>query len=253
MKLTLLDMTQNILSRLDSDEVNSINDSTEALQVANVIRNTYFNIITRANLPEHKKLFQLDSSSDDLQPVVMSRPDNVSRIEWIKYDKKTVTDTNDIYEYVTILPLQQFLDRVDDYNTDDANVDSLVLNDITYNYTNDTAPSYCTIVDDKYLVFDSYDAAVDTTLQTSKTKCYGYTIPTFSLSDNFIPDMDDQQFPLLLNEATATAFVDLKQMPNEKAELESRRQWRTLQRTKSLTKVPSDFDSLPNFARRTHG
>lgn len=246
-------MTQNILSRLDSDEANSINDGSEALQVANVIRNTYFNLIARSNLPELKKLFQLDASAEANQPVVMIRPDNVTRIEWIKYNKRTISDTNDVYEYVTIIPLQQYLDRVDGYSPDTGNVGSLTLNGISYNFTNDLAPNYCTIVDDRYIVFDSYDSVLDTTLQTSKTKCFGDTVPTFSMSDTFIPSLDDQQFPLLLNEATSVAFVDLKQAPNEKAELEARRQWRTLQRTKSLAKVPSDFDSLPNFARRTHG
>ncbi len=52
---------------------------------------------------------------------------------------------------------------------------------------------------------------MDTTLQTSKTLCYGQIIPTFTLEDSFIPDLDDTQFPLLLNEAKAIAFVELKQ------------------------------------------
>jgi len=37
MKSTVLDMTQSILSGLGSDEVNSISDTTESLQVAEVI------------------------------------------------------------------------------------------------------------------------------------------------------------------------------------------------------------------------
>lgn len=250
MKYSLLELTQNILSRLDSDEVNSIEDTVESQQVAKVIRNTYFNIISRADLPEHKKLYQLTASGDINQPVLMIKPDTVSKIEWIKYNKRTSTDTSDKYEYVTILPLQQFLELVDGLNTDETFVDSLVLNAITFNFTNNLSPTFCTIVDDYYIIFDSYDNAVDSTLQTSKTKCFGQTIPVFSLSDSFIPNMDDQQFPLLLNEATSVAFVDLKQIPNEKAEQESRRQWRTLQRTKSYADVPSAFDSLPNFGRK---
>jgi hypothetical protein len=53
-----------------------------------------------------------------------------------------------------------------------------------------------------------------------------------------------------LNEATAVAFVDLKQQANPKAEQESRRQWISLQRTKMLAKVPTPFDALPHFGRR---
>lgn len=250
MKSTLLELTQNILSRLDSDEVDSIADSTEAMQVARIIRNTYFNILTRSNLPEHKKLIQLTASGSATQPVLMIRPDNVQRVEWIKYNIRTATDTIDRFDYVTILPLTQFLEMTDRFSTDDSNVDTMTLNGITFTFTNNMKPTYCTIVDDVYIVFDSYDIDVETTLQTSKTKVFALTVPTFALVDGTIPDLDDVQFPLLLSEATSVAFVDLKQMPNQKAEQESRRNWISLQRTKALKKVPSAFDELPNFGRR---
>ena len=48
-KMNLLAMTQDILSDMDSDDVNSINDSVEALQVAQIIKTTYYNIIDGKN------------------------------------------------------------------------------------------------------------------------------------------------------------------------------------------------------------
>ena len=39
MKRTLLEMTQDILSAIDADEVNSIDDTVEATQVATIIKN----------------------------------------------------------------------------------------------------------------------------------------------------------------------------------------------------------------------
>ena len=48
-KLTLLQMTQDIMSDMDSDDINSINDSVEALQVAQIIKTTYYNIIDGKN------------------------------------------------------------------------------------------------------------------------------------------------------------------------------------------------------------
>ena len=250
MKYTLLELTQNILSRLDSDEVDSINDTVEAMQVARVIRNTYFNILTRANLPEHKKLIQLTASGDNTKPVLMTRPSNVSSIEWIKYNVRTATDLTDRYDYVTPVSLSQFLEMQDALSTTDTSVSTMVVNSITFAFKNNVRPCFCTFVEDVNIIFDSYDNGVDTTLQTSKTKCSAFTLPTFALIDATIPDLDDIQFPLLLSEATAVAFVDLKQMPNPKAEQESRRNWVSLQRTKALKKVPSAFDELPNFGRR---
>ena len=250
MKYTLLELTQHILSRLDSDEIDSISDTTEAMQVARIVRQTYFNILGRGQVPELRKLIQLDASTDSTQPVMMTRPDNVTRIHWIKYNVRLATDTTDFFDYVTILPIDQFLEMTDPLNTSETNVDTMVLNGQTFAFRNDVRPSFCTVVDDLYIVFDAYDSAIDTTLQTSKTKCLADTLPTFNLVDETIPSLDDAQFPLLLNEATSVAFVDLKQMPNQKAEQESRRQWVSLQRTKALTKIPTPFDSLPNFGRK---
>ncbi len=250
MKYTLLELTQNILSRLDSDEVDSISDTVEATQVARIVRNTYFNILTRSNLPEHKKLVQLTSSGSSTQPVLMIRPDNVQKIDWVKYNVRLATDTIDRFDYVTILPLTQFLEMTDGLDSSATSIDTMVLNGITFTFSNNMKPTFCTIVDDLYIVFDSYDSGVESTLQTSKTKVFALTVPTFALVDTTIPDLDDVQFPLLLSEATSVAFVDLKQMPNQKAEQESRRNWISLQRTKALKKVPSAFDELPNFGRR---
>lgn len=248
MKYTLLELTQNILSSLDSDEVNSVSDTAESRQVAQVIRTAYFNVVARANPPESKKLFQLQSSAEDTTPVLMTRPDNVSRIEWIKYNKMTEED-QDEYQYVTILPLQQFLDFVHQLDTLAINVETFSLNSTTFAFQNDKYPDYCTVVDDYYVVFDSYDIEEDTVLQSSKSLCYGQTLPDFELVDNFTPELDDQQFPLLLNEAKSLAFFELKQMPHEKAEQEAKRQWRTLQRTKKLEKM-QDFNALPSFGRK---
>lgn len=248
MKLTLLDLTQNILSSLSSDEVNSINDTTESRQVVEIIRTVYFNMIARAKLPEHLQLFQLTASGDPDFPTLMYRPDNVSKIDWIKYDIHTTSEPDLSYAYVTILPLQQFLDMTNQFDPDDSDVESFILDDITYYYTNDDRPNFCAVVKDYQIVFDSYDATVDGTLQESKTMCYGQIVPTFTLADSFTPDLDNQQFPLLLNEAKSLAFFELKQAPHEKAEQEARRQWRHLQKEKELVK-PNGFNALPKYGR----
>lgn len=249
MKYSVLELTQNILSSLDSDEVNSISDTTEATQVANIVRTAYFNIISRADLPEHRQIFSLDASGDNLLPVLMTKPDNVRRIDWIKYNKADTSDP-DNFGYVTILPLQQFMDHIHQFSTDETDVGTMDLDGFTFYFKDEKQPDFCTIINDYQIVFDSYDSAFDTTLQETKTMCFGLIVPSFTMADAFIPEMDEQQFPLLLNEAKSIAFIELKQMANEAAVQESRRQWRTLQRTKSLAIRPNYFDMLPNFGRR---
>jgi hypothetical protein len=248
MKLTLLELTQNILSAMDSDEVNSISDTAESRQVSQIVRTAYFNIISRANLPEHEQVFSLEASGSELTPVEMSRPENVSSIEWIKYNKAGEDET-EFYDYVTVLPLKQFLDYVHSFDPDEDNVETMSIDDAVFYFKNDTAPTYCTILKDFYVVFDSYDNEVDTTLQSSKTLCFGRIVPTFTMSDSFTPDMDEEQFPLLLNEAKSLAFIEMKQTPHQLAMRDSVRQWNSLQRNKKLDGENS-FDMLPNYGRK---
>lgn len=279
---TLLSMTQEILSAMSSDEVNSIGDTTESLQVATIIKRKYFDIVSRSSLPEHDQLIQLTSSDNPSVPVIMYVPSEVNSIQWIKYfDSNTfngdtpntfehslntdirsssVTSTPPAppgYKYVTVLPIEQFIDYVNKFNTSESNVDTFTFSDAAnnfpgsyiFNYKDNVQPRFCTIIGNLYVIFDSYDNTVDDTLQTSKTMCFGQVAPAFSMTDSFIPRLDDKQFPLLLNEAKSLAFYELKQMPHAKADTEIKRQWSTVQKSKSVTNKPTYFDQLPNFGR----
>lgn len=282
MKRTLLNLTQNILSSLSSDEVNSISDSTESLQVAEIIKTKYFDIISRVDLPDHDQLIQLDPSLDNSSPVLMHVPDGVSEIHWIKYFNSNVIgdsgpgssehDTNvDLdpvsstvtapppgYQYVTILPVQQFIEMVNGFNPETANVESFQyggnINGYhgTYNFyfKNDRQPTYCCLLSNINLIFDSYDATQDDTLQASKSMAWGRVVPTFRMEDNFTPELDDEQVALLLNESKALAYFELKQAIHPLAQQEVKRGWSAVQKTKNVNKRPTDFDALPNFGRR---
>ncbi len=255
MKPSLLDLTQSILSSLESDEVNSIGDTTESLQVANLIRQVYFNIIARANLTKHTELFQLDASTDPDKPVLMTVPEHISRVEWIKYFRDDdVADNSDSYQYVTILPVQQFLDLVNMLDITQDNIDEFAFtqngNTWNFRFRTDVQPCYCTIFSNNQVVFDSFDNEVDSTLQSSKTLCFGERQITFDMSDTFIPDLDEQLFPLLLNEAKTLAFFELKQTPHTLSDRESKRQWVVAQKEKSISEIPSHFNQLPYYGRR---
>jgi hypothetical protein len=250
MKQTLLDLVQNILSSLDSDEVNSISDTTESLQIATIVKNTYFNILARTTTKRDTDLFQLDSSADVLTPVLMHKPEHVEKIEWVKYYDTVDSD----YKYVTIIPIEQFLDKVNQLNLTDTNTEEFAFeaNGVSFNllYKDDSPPQFCTVVQNHYVIFDSYDKSVDSTLQSSKTLCIGEITPTFLMEDTFIPDLDEQQFPLLLNESKSLAFFELKQTLHQKAEQESKRQWSVFMKKQSVVDTPNDFDQLPYFGRR---
>jgi hypothetical protein len=287
MKRTLLDYTQSILSALNADQVNSIKDTPESLQVAEILRTTYYNILGRAELPEHEKLFQLTASGDVTKPTLMFRPqEGVAKLNYVQYFNSnqggsTSSGSGSTHELdldlipsvivgqasppaftdVQILPTYDFFAMVNSLDTTLSNVGTFTFKDQLYpntevldtfqiNYRNDKQPQYCTVVQNFYFIFDSFDNSVDSILQTSKTLCSGFITPSWQVTDSFIPDLDDWAVPLLLNEAKAAAFFELKQTVHPHAEREIDRQWVALQKTKAVVNKPSWFDQLPNFGRR---
>jgi hypothetical protein len=138
-------------------------------------------------------------------------------------------------------------------NADDTNVESFTVtfdgNAMEFLCTNFVGPSYYTTYNDSTVIFDSFDAAVDTTLQQSKTWGYGVKTLDWQDSDDFIPTLDDNQFPLLLNESKALAFAELKQITHPKAEQYARRAWVNLGKSKYRVNTISDFEKLPSFGR----
>ena len=201
MKLSLLDMTQNILRSLDSDEVSSIDETVEAVQVAEIIKESYYDLMAQRDWPFLRQLYSLDGLGDVNNPTKMKMPDDANKVFWIKYNGKDV-------EYVEP---QAFLHIIDQRVPFTGVVDN-------NGYVLNRDPLYWTTYDDKYVVFDGRDSTVDNTLVTSKTKVYGTKAPVWQHVDNFVPNLPDKFFPTLLAEAKAQAFVNLKQQVNAREE-----------------------------------
>ena len=220
--MTLLEMVQDILSDMDSDEVNSISDTVESLQVAQIIKSTYYNIIDGRDYPFLHELFQLDGNGTVARPTHMKLPDTIIDLDWIKYNKKKNTETRNKYEKVQYETPEDFLDLI---NKRDSSASSVqIVTDSTgiqLNILNNKAPEYFTSFDDETLVFDSFDSTIDSTLQNSKLQCYGKRSVVFSIFDSFIPDLPVQMFSYLHNEAKSTCFARLKQIADAKSEQNS--------------------------------
>jgi hypothetical protein len=163
-----------------------------------------------------------------------------------------------MYIDVEILNTSDFLQLTAGFNPQETDVEMFAFSagsapqTFTFYYKNAKQPQYCTILAERYILFDGYESIFDSTLQGSKTQVYGETIPVFLLEDDFIPDLDEEVFPLLYNEAKSLAFVELKQTPHSKAEQENRRQWSATQKRKSVVNRPTDFDALPDFGKRSY-
>lgn len=205
-KMTLLDMTTNILSAMDSDEVNAIGDTTESSQVAEVIKETYFDIVGRRDWPFLKIYTSLTALGDVNNPTKMQFPDTVNKVYWIKYNKKDVS----------------WLDPKDFQNMIDLREEATgVINSSGYIINSD--PTFWTTFDDTYVYFDGIDLGVESSLQASKANAWMLTIPTWTTTDTFVPTLPEKMFPMLLADAKSTCFLNFKQTANAKEEKKAHR------------------------------
>lgn len=247
-QMTVLEMVQDILSDMDSDEVNSINDTVEALQVAQILKSTYFNIIDGRDWPHLYQPFQLTASGTADRPTHMRLPDNIIDVSWVKYDCKVAGETRDKIKNIVFKTPAAFQDILEQRDSTETTITEVVdTSGISMNIYNDRAPLYFTSFDNEHVVFDAYNSAVESTLQTAKTSCYGKVYPTWTMSDTFTPDLPTQSFSYLLNEAKSTASLRLKQAPDQKAEQHSVTQKR--RQSQAAWRIAGGI-TMPNYGRK---
>lgn len=253
MAYTLLEVTQAVLSSMDGDEVSSITETPEAEQVALAAKTVYLDIIARADLPEHFTLQNLTETSSST-PVVMTVPTDVSEVLWVKYDRHPSTDSDLLMQPIYFKPLDEFLNDVFGLDESDTTVDSMTLtigsSSIELLYKNNQPPSFYTSYNDTTLLFDSVDTSVETFLRATKSQAYVRTIPSFTFSGSFTPDLDEPQMQLWLNETKALCWAEYRQVQHVKAEVNAKRGWNRLQKTKFATEQPNPLDRIPNYGRK---
>lgn len=251
MKKTLLELTQNILNDLDSDIVNSIDDTVESQQVANIIRACYNEMLSNRNWPHLKKLLQLTALGDVTKPNYLMVPEGLKELITFSYDKRTVENNKLTIKEVGYKVPEDFLRYTASRNADNDNVIEVVdFSGSKLLITNNQPPMYWTSFDDTYIVADSYDVAVDSTLQESKTQCLAYVEPLWEHTDLFVPNLPAEAFAALEEEAKSTAFIALKQMVNTKAEQKAARQNRWLSRKAWRTAGGVQYSDFGRKGRR---
>jgi len=225
-KQTLLDMTQDILSAMTSDQVNSITDSVESQQVARIVKRTYEDIISIRNEPGLKKMVKLTSLASTSTPSHLLIPDNVMSIDGsvVWYDIAGATDTKKNMSQLEFKYPLDFMILVNARDSSKSTID--IITDIDGRellIQNDKAPQFWTSIDDTYIILDSYDNAVESTIQEHKTQAIVYEEPPWVHEDTFIPKLHAKEFAYLKAESMSVSFNEIRQASNPKAEQQSRR------------------------------
>ena len=251
MKQSLLDLTQDILSDMNSDEVSSVTDTLESMQVAQIIKSTYEEMMSRKNWPHLQQLMTLDSSLTVTRPSHMKVREDIKEVVTLSYDKQKLSHTSPRWQEVEYLYPDEFLVKLNNRNTDLANTDEIEDGSgVKLLIKNDKAPTYWTSFDDENIVFDSYDSEVESTLQSSKSQVLAYIMPVFTIADAFVPDLPSELFSALLAEAKSVCFARIKQAPDAKAEQQATRSMHWISNKAFQTQGGWRF---PNYGRGKNG
>jgi len=250
-RFTLIEMVQKILASLGSDAVNSISGNTEATQVAQLLEDVYYDLLNQNDWPWLENLIQLEAVADSERPNYLRIPQTVTRIDDFRYDcTDRVVDPNDelnIRKVIWQAP-SEFLTRVQKRNSDTDNVQEV----LTFNGTrllilNDTCPTYWTSFDDEYVITDSFDNTIESTLEADRSQALVKQIPVFTLEDSFVADAPNNFFQLWLAEAKATAFNYWRQESSPEDIKRSRRGLAVMRRDANRT---NNDDGRVKFGRR---
>ena len=246
-KYTLLEMVQDILNDTGSDPVNSINDTPEALQVAQIVKTTYYNLVSNRNWPQEKRSFVLDNVSDAATPTHLQLPSACKELTSFFYDQKRAASDRKRLIAMNYVTPEEFLDRSNSYNEDNANVQLVVeFGGVTFKIRNDVPPTWWTSFDDNYIVMNSFDSVVESTVQNSNSQSTGYFEEVFTFSDAFVPTMPTEAFASLLASSKAQAWLVLRQEQNVRIEREAKKQSTWLSRKAG---VADGGVKYPNYGR----
>jgi hypothetical protein len=238
MKKTVLKFTQEILSALDSDEVNSIYDTEEAMQVALILEGVYYDMLIDLEVKEGEDVFHLWDGQGTEAAATMTLPPTVSEVAWIKYNGKQL-----VYR-----PFSEFIDALPkhaDSGTNHITTNSGERWELGYDNTRD--PKFFTTLDDNLLIFD---ACKDGVLMPSATLGYGIVFPEFKQENDFVVPINISHTRYYLNRAKARAFAELKETSNQDAVAEARLQRKAISRQKEKQAPLSLFDKRPQFGRK---
>lgn len=216
-KKTLLEIVQSTLGSMDSDSVDSINDTVESEQVALTAQEQFFELATYQRVPQFEQLTQLVGLADTDQRTVMLIPDDTTDIKDVRY-KHTNTDATTKFQEVHYVSKDEFLDTQLRLKVGEALIGENILDgNIRIPYRMDRGPSCWTTFDDEHLVFDSIDTVEqgDDTLTNDNSMVIAYIIPAFSLTDTFVPDVPVKLFPQYMNMIKEANSYEQRQINNE--------------------------------------
>lgn len=251
-KPTLLDLTQRVAVFCNAGSVNGIHDTRESLQIAQIIKETFEDLVMRSEIRTTQVLLQLQSVSDLAKPTHLLMQSEVLTVDLLKYKSPRGTLIDLQYK-----PAVEFVEDSLHLDPTQPNIQTVEdFSGILFNVRTDRDPKYWTIFEngsEEYVVLDSLNSEFEDTIQGIHVVAYGKIMPEFKLEDSFIPPLSTQQFPVLLSRAKVAAAKELKNQENGIEYDKARKQFiQVTQQHKSQFRGSTTWNNRLQTGRRYH-
>ena len=250
-KRTILQLVQQLGEAIGSDEIDTLDETIEASEIATILEQTVTEITSRKRWEFTKdRVRQLDNrAGDSTQLNTLVIPSDVTRISCLRYRDTSNTSVTTFLDLLYMQPCE-FIEYVQARDSSDANITAIPNDDgVLINVLTDNTPTRWTSFDEETITFDAYDASlgagnliVDSVIIADIVPVIDFTDPTATLK------VPERMETLVYNEALSTCAIRLRQTVDPKAERVARRQHISLRENEHITNKDT---KERNYGRRS--
>ncbi len=260
MSITLLEVVQDVLSDLNSDEVTSITDTVEAQQVVKIAHRKYIELLERddyRHLCKNQITGALTEEGTTTYPTTFELSSTYRSISNIRYDITETGDTNKTMRTIIYKTPDEFNTIIHGRKTGATDVDDKLIKGTGGQLwvINDKWPLYWTSYDDIYVTLDAYLTTENTILETDRMYCDAILEPVWTESNTFnlttTGNLPAKLIGTYLSTVKAASFKKLKELVSEEDERHGRIGIARLRReNRSLQGEPLDKKNKGGYGRR---
>ncbi len=233
-KRTILQLVQDLGAGINSDEIDSLDETIEATDIATILKQTLKEVLDRKTWEFMKdKVRQLDVRADgstELNTLLI--PDDVTLIKCLRYK-----DDNGKFYEVQYVQACDFIAKVQSRTVGDdvlaiVNSDGVELNTLT-----NIVPQYWTSFDEVSITFDAYNANTGTGNLIEDSVIIADVMPVTDFTDpEAVLNIPERMETLVFNEALVTCNYRIRQIRDPRADRIARRQGISLRENEHTTK-----------------
>jgi hypothetical protein len=249
---TILELVQDIGRSIGSDEIDSLDETTESDDILNFLIMAFDEVIQRRDWEfARNRVRVLDArEAGDTQINRLKIPTDIMQLSELVLRYRSPTDSRDeVFKELVYLAPYDFLEHVQQLNENDSNVDTILNTDgVSMLIRNDADPTYYTSFDEQYIWFDAYDSSRGTGNIAGDAIILGTILPTVDWTNEaaFLP-VPERVERLILEEAIQLCSVRLRQVPDPIAARNANRQFNRLR--ESEARVNKDRNEI-DYSRR---